>query len=203
MVQIYREILVETVILVLLGGSLVFFPLYFNMYTVSLHLIGPKWDFEVSVLGTSMYPALISGDFICVDEVNASLVKASPSSGDIVVFQRPNASILQSPPIVTHRAIDKAVRNGITYFQTKGDNNDSPDQWSDNRGENYTWNGMFSELLLMGKVVGVRKDSATVFPMAVMAILLVSVIVTDIVVSAWSMHRNTDSKATASGGRQS
>ena len=59
--------------------------------------------------------------------------------------------------------IAKEERDGITYFRTKGDgqgvhkwpeilNVSECDTWYDYR-ENYTWNGMISEKLLVGKVV--------------------------------------------------
>jgi len=199
----YREIFPEIIILVLVVGSLVFIPLYFNMHTVSLHMMGRDWDYEVCVLGASMYPTLKVNEFICVAKVNASSVRAAPGDGDILVFQRPNASLAKNPPLGAHRAIDKTVRNGLTYFETKGDNNDSPDQWDDSRGENYTWNGMFSELLLMGRVVGLRKTYAVEFPVAVMTIFLVCVIAADIVIFAFLMRRNVDSQATDSRGKRS
>jgi hypothetical protein len=149
-----------------------------------------------------MYPALKVNDFACVVEVNASSVRANPSGGDILVFQRPNASVYNYPTIVAHRAINKTVRNGMTYFETKGDNGGSPDKWVDFRGENYTWNGMFSELLLIGRVSGIRKTYAVEFPAAIMAIFLVSVIAADVVISAFLMRRNGDSKAAGSKGKQ-
>jgi signal peptidase I len=195
MVKVYRELFAETILLALVAGILVFFPLYFNMYTVSLHIFGPNWDSELSILGISMHPALKADDFVCVANVSASSVRANPVWGDILVFQRPNASVTQYPAVVVHRAINKTVRpNGMTYFETKGDNNRSPDQWVDYRGENYTWGGMFSELLLRGRVVGIRKSYAVEFPVAVMSIFLASVVAADIVISVFLMRRNVDSQ---------
>jgi signal peptidase I len=190
MVKVYRETSVETLILILVGGGLVFIPLYFNMYTVSLNVLGVDSDLEASVVGTSMVPTLKVGDLLYVKQTNVSLIKAAPSSGDIIVFHRPNWQNLQYPMVVSHRAINKTLRNGMTYFETKGDNCDNPDQWVDSRGENYTWNGMISELLLIGRVVGVTKNYATVFPVGVMALFLAGTVMADAILSAFLISRN-------------
>lgn len=163
--------------LILVGGSLIFIPLYINSFVTSLHIVGPDWDFEIFIIGESMRPTLSYGDFVCVRKIDVSLIKTG-LNGDIIAFERPQPSI-SNPVIIVHRAINKTVRNDIIYFQTKGDNNNSPDNWSDYRGENYTWNGMVSELLLIGKVVGVRKEYAVVFPVITMTSIVLSLAIVD------------------------
>jgi signal peptidase I len=196
--QIYSQTIVEILILILAGSSLVFIPLYFNLHTVSLHILGPDWDKELLVIGGSMEPTLVQGDWICVSKVDASSVKVSPISGDIIVFQRPNSSFLTGPSIVSHRATDNRSRNGLTYFTTKGDGNIESDEWIDVRGENYTWNGMISELLLIGKVVGVRRSYAVEYPVGIMAIFMAGVIATDIAAYAYLIRKTGNQKTTNS-----
>ncbi|MEM3627858.1 MAG: signal peptidase I [Candidatus Bathyarchaeia archaeon] len=186
MVRIYREIFVELIVLILVGGSLIFIPLYINSFLTSMHIIGPDWNFEIFIVGDSMRPTLSYGDFVCVRKTDVSLIRTG-LNGDIIAFERPQPSI-SNPAIIVHRAINRTVRNSIIYFQTKGDNNNSPDNWSDYRGENYTWNGMVSELLLIGKVVGVRKEYAVVFPVAIMTSMVLSLAVGDIILYFYLLH---------------
>lgn len=180
MVRLYHEIYGEIILLILLGWGLVSIPLYFNLQLTSLHIKGPDWDYEMCVYGMSMHPTLEDGDFICINIINPFLVKATPDSGDIIAFHRPDGITL-SPTVVVHRAINKTTRSGQVYFQTKGDRNNTPDYWNDSRGEEYAWNGMISQKLLIGEVVGVRKTYVLEHPVMVMATIMVGIIVIDFV----------------------
>jgi signal peptidase I len=178
---------VESFILILAGGGLIFIPLYINSFITSLHIMGSDWDLEIFIIGNSMQPTLNYGDFVCVEKINASLIETGPN-GDIIAFERPQPSI-SNPTIIVHRAINKTIRNNVIYLETKGDNNESPDNWSDFRGEDYTLNGMISERLLIGKVVGVKKDYAVIFPVTVMALIISCLTVTNALSYAYFLHR--------------
>lgn len=99
------------------------------------------------------------GDLIIVQGVNPKDIKATAyPDGDIIVFHRPRLRAEDPDELIVHRAIANVTRedNGLIYFRTRGDGSPSPsgDQWSgDYRGENYSWSGMVSEKLLVGKVV--------------------------------------------------
>jgi len=103
----------------------------------------------LAVASGSMKPTLNVGDLIIVQGVlNTDEVYAAPSpDGTIIVFHRPN----DPSELIVHRAIDMVENNGTWYFQTKGDNNNSPDLW---KGAG-TKNGWIAQELLVGKVVGV------------------------------------------------
>jgi len=103
------------------------------------------------------------GDLIIVQGVNAMSVRVAYPNSDILVFHFPKQNSYQKDELVITRVIAKEERDGITYFRTKGDgqgvhkwpeilNVSECDTWYDYR-ENYTWNGMISEKLLVGKVV--------------------------------------------------
>lgn len=100
------------------------------------------------VASTSMEPTLDVSDIIIVQGTNPLEIKAAPElQGDIIVFYHPSDWDTR----IVHRAINMSFHEGVWYFQTKGDNNRSPDSWS---GPG-TWNGMISKDLLVGKVIGV------------------------------------------------
>jgi signal peptidase I len=181
MARLYYEIHGEIILLILLGGLLISIPLYLNILGISLHVIGPDWDNELWVYGISMQPTLEDGDSVCTDIIDPSLIEANSRNGDIIVFDRPHGTIAISPTVVVHRAINKTVRNELVYFQTKGDRNSAPDYWNDARGEEYTLNGMISQKLLIGKVVGVRKTHALNYSVIVMAVILTSITIIDFV----------------------
>ena len=103
------------------------------------------------------------GDLIIVQEVSAVNVRVAYPNSDILVFHFPKQYSYQKDELVITRVIAKEERNGMTYFRTKGDGQGFPkwpekpdvsecDTWYDYR-ENYTWHGMISEKLLVGKVV--------------------------------------------------
>jgi signal peptidase I len=97
--------------------------------------------------GYSMSPTLERGDIILVENItNPANVKANPVDGDILVFHHPTNLSLT----VVSRAIYKSNVGGVWYYQTKGDNNPTPDPWTGPE----TWNGMISDRLLIGNVTG-------------------------------------------------
>jgi signal peptidase len=101
-------------------------------------------------------PTLHTGDLIVVQGVNPKEIKTSPYPyGDVIVFQQTKAWENSPDDLIVHRAIESEVNpnNGMIYFETKGDANSGPDHHDDYRGENYSWNGMVSEKLVVGKVI--------------------------------------------------
>jgi len=103
----------------------------------------------LAVASGSMMPKLNVGDLIIVQGLlNANEIYAAPApDGTIIVFHRPT----DLGELIVHRAIKTVENSGTWYFQTKGDNNNSPDYWSGPE----TLNGMISTKLLVGKVVGI------------------------------------------------
>ena len=104
--------------------------------------------------------ALHVGDLIIVQGVNAMSVRVAYPNSDILVFHFPKQDSYQKDELVITRVIAKEERDGITYFRTKGDGQ-GVHKWPeilnvsecDDYRENYTWHGMISEKLLVGKVV--------------------------------------------------
>lgn len=70
------------------------------------------------VLSGSMESQIHKGDLIIVKTINPELLKEN----DIIAFRD------QQNTVTTHRIIDIVSKDGVTYFVTKGDNNDSQDQ---------------------------------------------------------------------------
>ncbi len=104
-------------------------------------------------------PTLHKGDLIIIRVVNPKdVVTGSDPEGDIIIFHQPKPSPESPDDLIVHRAIANVTRSGIIYFRTKGDGNPgSWDTWTDYREsydtENYTYRGMISERLLVGKVI--------------------------------------------------
>jgi len=134
---------VKTIILgiILLGGV---FAFWFGLR------LGLRSDFPLlAVASGSMRPTLNVGDLIIVQGFsNFNDINAVPApDGTIVVFHKPS----DPDELIVHRAISKVDNNGTWYFQTKGDNNNTPDYWSGGG----TSSGWVSQDLLVGGVVGV------------------------------------------------
>ncbi|NIP67309.1 signal peptidase I, partial [Candidatus Bathyarchaeota archaeon] len=73
----------------------------------------------LAVISKSMLPTLNVGDYIVVQGVNASEIKAEKIIGDIIVFPSPGPR--NSGELIVHRAIGKTRGNdGELYFQTRG-----------------------------------------------------------------------------------
>lgn len=70
------------------------------------------------VLSGSMETQIHRGDLILVKEIDPSELEF----GDIIAFKDAENTI------TTHRIIEIVEKDGVTYFITKGDNNDSQDQ---------------------------------------------------------------------------
>jgi len=115
----------------------------------------------LAVASGSMIPTLNVGDLIVVQGVPASEISAAPRpNGTMIVFHRPYYPrgggfllFTTGDELIVHRVIAKVENGGAWYFQTKGDNNYSPDYWGNTPPD--TLNGMVSSELLVGKVVGV------------------------------------------------
>jgi len=125
-----------------------------NMCVSQLNCDGLMHPFE---------PTLHVGDLIIVQGVDSKDVRFAYPNSDILVFHLPQSDSYDSGGLVITRVIAKEEKSGIVYFRTKGDGvgvhtwPEMPsvsecDRWYDYR-ENYTWNGMISENLLVGKVV--------------------------------------------------
>jgi len=108
-------------------------------------------------------PTLHVGDLVIVQGVNCSTVRVAYPNSDILVFHSPKFDSSQNDELIITRVVARQERNGTIYFRTKSDGEgihnwpeipdfSEYDWWHDYR-ENYTWNGMISENLLVGKVV--------------------------------------------------
>jgi len=112
--------------------------------------LGLRTDYPLlAVASGSMTPTLNVGDLIIVQGVpNYNDLYAAPRpNGTIIVFHKPS----NTEELIVHRTINKVDKNGTWFFQTKGDNNSTPDFWI---GDG-TLDGWVSQSLLVGKVVAV------------------------------------------------
>ena len=141
--------------------------LLFLAVVVSLHLAvtvssSPNDYAYFQISGRSMAPTFEEGDLVTVrtDVVASQLSAGSYPSGDIIVFQRPkNEEAAQDVPVMRRVVAIIDGGNGLLYFRTKGDGNPTEDNWTtDYRGEDYCWNGMISEKLLLGKAISSTKN---------------------------------------------
>lgn len=100
----------------------------------------------------SMRPTLNIGDLVVVLGLSdASKIRVGEKNeGDIIVFRRPS----NPDELVVQRAISKTLVDGVWYFRTQGDNASSPAWWIEGQNAGDTWNGLFHEKFLIGKVVG-------------------------------------------------
>ena len=70
----------------------------------------------LTVLTGSMEPVIYPGDMIVIQEAD------SYEEGDIITYVR-----MQGQTSTTHRIVDIYTEGGITYYVTKGDNNNTED----------------------------------------------------------------------------
>ena len=64
------------------------------------------------------------GDIIVVQGINTKDLNTNYPNSDIIIFHSPI-----NGELIVHRIISSETVNGVTYFQTKGDGNGSPDTW--------------------------------------------------------------------------
>lgn len=96
--------------------------------SLSLLLIGQRIfnPFHV-VLSDSMSPQIQTGDAVILKDVDPAAV----GLGEVVIFHDPN----KKEDLVIHRVVGLEVRNNVTFFTTKGDNNETKDDWEISMGE--------------------------------------------------------------------
>lgn len=70
----------------------------------------------LTILSNSMQPVFDAGDVILIN------VNKEPKEGDVITFKHPDGVL------VTHRAVRTFEKDGTTYFETKGDNNEHVDE---------------------------------------------------------------------------
>lgn len=144
----------------------------------------------LAVASPSMVPTLNVGDLIVVHGIsNASEIYTHYGNGDIIIFHTymlggPNLRPGYPDELIVHRAINKTLTNGILYFSTKGDNNQTPDFW--HVPENY----------VVGKVVGTAPWIGNV-PLFIrtpeglitIVVLIVIVVLVESLYSSWKEQR--------------
>ena len=80
-------------------------------------LISGLFSYKMIAIGSdSMNPVYYRGDAIIYEKVEPSKIK----KGDILVFEYNHA-------VITHRVVNIVKKNGLMFFQTKGDNNKKAD----------------------------------------------------------------------------
>ena len=96
------------------------------------------------VLTDSMDPKIKSGDVIICQEIDGEDVR----EGFVIAFFDPAS---KNDTVVTHRVVDIEEKDGILYFQTKGDaNNDVDKIWVEETAVIGVWKGF--RLPLIGHV---------------------------------------------------
>lgn len=81
---------------------------------------GPKM---LVVLSGSMEPAIHTGSVVIVKPSLTSSGQAAYKVGDVITFGKDTKTEVPT----THRIISDRVQDGVRFFKTKGDANDTPD----------------------------------------------------------------------------
>lgn len=79
------------------------------------------------VLSDSMSPQIKTGDAVIVKDIEPANVQL----GQVVIFHDPG----KKEDLIIHRVVGVETRNGIKFFATKGDNNETRDNWEISMGE--------------------------------------------------------------------
>jgi signal peptidase I len=90
-----------------------------SVKNMSLALLAEGKTIRIKAHGYSMYPAIKPGSLILIESLKK---KGNPVRGEIVALKRKQG-------LVVHRVMRREIKNGITYYITKGDSNaraDSP-----------------------------------------------------------------------------
>ena len=102
-------------------------------------------------ISPSMQPTLNVGDLLIVQGVNnGEDIIGDKEVGDIVVFRKPT----NPDEFIVHRVIEKTWNptEKKYYLTTKGDNNRSPDPWSNRLTEDYVIGKVVWKIPLLGYV---------------------------------------------------
>lgn len=84
---------------------------------MSLTLLAEGKTIRIKAHGYSMYPAIKPGSLVLIEPLRQ---KGKPVPGEIVALKRENG-------LVVHRVIKTVVKDGITYYITRGDSNANTD----------------------------------------------------------------------------
>lgn len=84
---------------------------------MSLTLLSEGKIIRIKAHGYSMYPAIKPGSLILIEPLRQ---KGKPVPGEIVALKRENG-------LVVHRVMKRVIKNGITYYITRGDSNANKD----------------------------------------------------------------------------
>jgi signal peptidase I len=105
----------SSLILLLLGAIIVIYIVFTSKGEVDKApaILGYK---PLTILSNSMQPAFSAGDVILINENKEPKVK------DVITYKHPDGIL------VTHRIIKKVEKNGKTFFEAKGDNNNVDDE---------------------------------------------------------------------------
>ncbi len=92
----------------------------------------------LAVASGSMMPTLDIGDLIIVQGTSPEQINADYLKGDVIIYK----NLYNPGDLIVHRAVkkEKNTTDGLFYFTTRGDNNQSPDT-------------PFNQTYLVGKVV--------------------------------------------------
>lgn len=128
-----------------------------------------KTDYPLHTpISPSMQPTLNVGDLLIVQGVNnGEEINADEEIGDIIVFRKPT----NPDEFIVHRVIEKRwnPEDEKYYLTTKGDNNRSPDPWSNRLTEDYIIGKVVWKIPLLGYV---KIFLATQVGMAITIVLL-------------------------------
>ncbi len=118
------------------------------------------------VSSESMVPTLKVGDLIMVTGTEPKNVEV----GQIIVFHNPRNHDM----LIVHRVIRITQKDGIFYFETKGDNNPSADNWSPYPGvpERLLVGVVISTIPYVGYVILILKE-----PIGMISIVLLTALV--------------------------
>jgi signal peptidase I len=86
-----------------------------KLKNISEHLLSDGFSVRLNTRGFSMFPLISTGDRIIIKQVR------SPAPGDVIVFKR-------NDELIGHRLRRIFRKDGITFLQTKGDNQYKPDE---------------------------------------------------------------------------
>lgn len=90
---------------------------YSSVKDMSLTLLAEGKTIRIKAHGYSMYPAIKPGSLILIEPLRQ---KGKPVPGEIVALKRKKG-------LVVHRIMKTMVKNGITFYITRGDSNANTD----------------------------------------------------------------------------